>query len=80
MPEGAIGEPVAAKESVESDSGQYAISPTLHSKSIPYLPQKVTWGGSPRMLEEQDGETIFYPTNSSKDHLNAEQIPQIYNF
>ena len=28
------------------------------------------------MAEEQDGETTFSPTNSSKDHLNAEQLPQ----
>ena len=28
------------------------------------------------MVEEQERGTIFSPTNSSKDHLNAEQIPQ----
>ena len=28
------------------------------------------------MAEEEDGEIIFSPTNSSKKHLNAEQIPQ----
>ena len=28
------------------------------------------------MAEEQDGETTFSPTNSSKEHLNAEQAPQ----
>ena len=28
------------------------------------------------MAEEEDRETTFSPTNSSKDHLNAEQIPQ----
>ena len=28
--------------------------------------------GSPKMAEEQDGETTFSPTNSSKEHLNAE--------
>ena len=28
------------------------------------------------MEEEQDGETTFSPTNSLKEHLNAEQIPQ----
>ena len=28
------------------------------------------------MAEEQDGETNFSPTNSLKEHLNAEQIPQ----
>ena len=32
--------------------------------------------GSPKMVEESDGETTFSPTNSSKDPLNAEQIPQ----
>ena len=29
-----------------------------------------------KTLEEYDGETTFSPTNSSKDHLNAEQLPQ----
>jgi len=28
------------------------------------------------MAEEKDGKTTFSPTNSSKDHLNAEQISQ----
>ena len=28
------------------------------------------------MVEEQDVETTFSPTNSSKDHLNAKQLPQ----
>ena len=28
------------------------------------------------MVEEQDVETTFSPTSSSKDHLNAEQLPQ----
>ena len=28
------------------------------------------------MVEEQDVETTFSPTNSSKEHLNAEQIPE----
>ena len=28
------------------------------------------------MAEEQDGETTFSPTNSSKEDLNAEQISQ----
>ena len=28
------------------------------------------------MAEELDGETSFSPTDSSKDHLNAKQIPQ----
>ena len=32
-------------------------------------------GGSPKTAEEQDGETTFSPTNSSTEHLNAEQIP-----
>ena len=26
-----------------------------------------------KMAEEKDGETTFSPTNSLKDHLNAEQ-------
>ena len=29
-------------------------------------------GGDPKMAEEQDGETTFSPTNSSKEHLNTE--------
>ena len=33
-------------------------------------------GGHLKMVEEKDGETTFSPTNSSKDHLNAEEIPQ----
>ena len=28
------------------------------------------------MVKEYDRETTFSPTNSSKEHLNAEQIPQ----
>ena len=32
--------------------------------------------GGPKMAEEQDGETTFSPTNSSKEHLSTEQIPQ----
>ena len=32
--------------------------------------------GDPKMAEKQDGETIFSQTNSFKDDLNAEQIPQ----
>ena len=28
------------------------------------------------MAEEQDGETTFSPTNSSKEQLNAEQTSQ----
>ena len=29
-----------------------------------------------KMAEEQDRETTFSPTNSSKEHLNTEQVPQ----
>ena len=29
-------------------------------------------GSGPKMVEKQDGETILYPTYSSKEHLNAE--------
>lgn len=32
--------------------------------------------GGPKVAEKQDGETTFSPTNSSKDYLNTEQIPQ----
>ena len=30
-------------------------------------------GGGAKTVEEQGGETTFSPTNSSKEHLNAEQ-------
>ena len=33
----------------------------------------------PKMAEEEDWETTFSPTNSSKDHLNAKPLPQ-HNF
>ena len=33
-------------------------------------------GGGPKMVEEQDWETTFSLTNSSKEHFNAEQTPQ----
>ena len=33
-------------------------------------------GKTGKMAEEQDGETTFSPTNSSKGLLNAEQLPQ----
>ena len=33
-------------------------------------------GRSPKMAEEQDGQTTFFLTSSLKEHLNAEQIPQ----
>ena len=35
-------------------------------------------GGGPKIAEEYDGETTFSPTNTSKEHLNAEKIPQNY--
>ena len=35
---------------------------------------KVGGGGGPKMAEEKDGEITYSPTNSSKYHLNAEQI------
>ena len=38
--------------------------------------ENVLQGGGLKMAEEQDGETIYFPTNSLKDHLNAEQTPQ----
>ena len=33
-------------------------------------------GEGAKMAEEKDGENTFSPTNSSKEHLNAEEIPQ----
>ena len=38
--------------------------------------ENVLQGGGPKIAEEQDGATTFSPTNSLKDHLNAEQTPQ----
>ena len=35
-------------------------------------PEKTFGGGGPMMAKEQDGETTFSPTNSSKEHLNTE--------
>ena len=35
-------------------------------------------GGGPKIAEEYDGETTFSPTNTSKEHLNAQKIPQNY--
>ena len=40
------------------------------------LYKQLSGGGGPKMVEEQDGETTFSPTNSSKEHLNTEKIPQ----
>ena len=34
------------------------------------------WVGGAKMVQELDGETTFFPTNSSKEHLNAEQASQ----
>ena len=30
----------------------------------------------PKVVEEQDRETTSFPTNTSKDHLHMEQLPQ----
>ena len=49
---------------------------SLPASSIPLdFPGKNT-GGGVKMAEEQDGETTFSPTNSSKEQLNAEQNSQ----
>ena len=37
-----------------------------------YLAIKKKYRGGAKMAEEQDGENTFSPTNSSKEHLNAE--------
>ena len=42
-------------------------------KNSQYLKLRTDQRGGPKMAEEWDGETTFSPTNSSKDHLNAEQ-------
>ena len=41
------------------------------NKNLEELNNKHAESG-PQMAEEQDGETTFSPTNSSKEHLNAE--------
>ena len=33
-------------------------------------------GSGPKMVEKQDGEMNLSPTNTSKDHLKAEQLSQ----
>ena len=33
---------------------------------------------SSKIAKEYDRETTFFPTNSSKDHLNTEQLPENY--
>ena len=44
-------------------------SPQVESKSSI---ESVSLRGGPKMAEEKDGEITFSPTNSSKEHLNAE--------
>ena len=38
--------------------------------------QRKSPGGGPQMVEEKDRETTLSPKNSSKEHLNAEIMPQ----
>ena len=38
--------------------------------------KSIHWRDSPKMAKEQDSETTFSPTNSSKDDLNVQQLPQ----
>ena len=40
-------------------------------KGMPSV-QKHLCGGGAKMVEEKDGETNVSPTNTSKEHLNAE--------
>ena len=40
------------------------------------ISQKEKGAVGPKMAEDQDGKTTVSPTNSSKEHLNAEQTPQ----
>ena len=47
-----------------------------YTKRTKVSQKKTNIGGGPRMAEEQDGEITFFPTNSPKDQLNTEQIPQ----
>ena len=52
---------------------QWGGAPTVAAPSVSAcLIQKQQLGGSPKMVEEQDGEATFSPTNSSKEHLKAE--------
>ena len=39
---------------------------------VKILGKEYTCQGGAKMAEEQDGENTFSPTNSSKEHLNAE--------
>ena len=57
--------------------------PPLCSERLPgllsspsQLPKRESQGGRRKMAEEQDGETTFSPTNSSKEQLNGEQSSQ----
>ena len=59
--------------------GEKLINSQLLKEMKNYIQAKlknITWGGGPKMAEKQDGETTFSSTNSSKEHLNADQIPQ----
>ena len=45
-------------------------------RRVKKMAENSTLRGSPKMVEEQDRETTFSLTNSLKEHLNSEQIPQ----
>ena len=51
-------------------------SPSISMTRIKTIAKKKKCRGGAKMVEEQDGETTFSPTNSLKDHLNTEQTPQ----
>ena len=58
-------------------NGEYFIYP--EERTLGHILEMVKskqQGGVPKMMEEEDGEINFSPKNSSKDHLNAEQLPQ----
>ena len=61
---------------IQSEVSQKEKKKKKHQYSI--LTHIYIWnlGEGTKMAEEYNGETTFSPTNSSKEHLNAEQTPQ----
>ena len=53
-----------------------AVLPVTKKKKKNPQFKKGTFGEGAKMAEEQDRETTFSPTNSSKEQFNAEQISQ----
>ena len=59
----------------EDTNDHYQKWNTEHLVLIPWVTKIMRREGT-KMSEEWDGETTFSPSNSSKEHLNAEQTPQ----